>query len=471
MTRNQRLEGLLGQLGWNGRRLAREVNRVVAASDAIHSTTAYTWLRRGSVPHPPLPDAVCSVLSEALGRRVTPTEIWPALRPTDGLGHGLLTLPWTAEAIPKAVERVPVAGLASVRQQIVVSGPEVDHLVRSYEAAETGRWRAALAGRHRADGTLASHLESVIPQLRQLDDTAAAPHGQLDYIDTHLRGVARLVKHGKAATSPVTRRLLTSLAHLGQLAGWMAFELGDPRAQAYFILALRAARQAGDAPLAAHVFADMAFQAASLGWPGAAARFAEAADRAITRGTPAERACVLGRVGYAWAVAGQEPAFHAARDRAVQALVHAGRCAGDGEQGWAYYLTEQHLTAQTGYSLVVLGRQHATQSGGGPRARRLLAEGRRLLRTAGSEGYGGGPPNPRKAAFELGWSALAHLHQRDLEATCAAGTQALAHYDAAPTARTRRILLQLQDSLRYRGRNAYVRDFLPQLERALPPRP
>jgi hypothetical protein len=337
-------------------------------------------------------------------------------------------------------------------------------VVRRYEAAEPERWHAALSGRHAPDRTLVSHVESVIPQLRELDDAAAA-HGQLDYVDAHLRVVARLVKSGMAA-SGVDRRLLLCLGHLGQLAGWMAFELGDQRsAQVYFLAGLRAARGASDAPLGAHILADMAYQAASLGRGRDAVTLATAAERAVTGAAPLERACVLGRVGYAWAVVGDEAAFQTARGCAEDAFSRAEGMSREGD--WAYYLTEQHLTVQAGYSLAALGRRRSCDGSG--RATSLLREGSRLLDGAGREGYGGGPPNPRKSGFELAWSALTQVYRDDLEGACAAGASALSHYTSAPTARTQRALREVQGRLRLRKRNAYVRDFLPHLDRVFPP--
>ncbi|GAA4952081.1 hypothetical protein GCM10023238_18050 [Streptomyces heliomycini] len=47
-----------------------------------------------------------------------------------------------------------------------------------------------------------------------------------------------------------TRRLFKVAAELAQLAGWMSYDVGlQPTAQKYFVLALHAAKEAGDRPL------------------------------------------------------------------------------------------------------------------------------------------------------------------------------------------------------------------------------
>jgi hypothetical protein len=53
---------------------------------------------------------------------------------------------------------------------------------------------------------------------------------------------------------PTGRKLHVALAELGQLAGWGAFDSGQPRlAQRYNVAALRPAHSADDRPLGAHI--------------------------------------------------------------------------------------------------------------------------------------------------------------------------------------------------------------------------
>ena len=59
----------------------------------------------------------------------------------------------------------------------------------------------------------------------------------------------------------VTRRLFRITAELAELAGWMSYDVGlQPTAQKYCVLALHAAKEAGDRPLGAFVLSSMSRQ-------------------------------------------------------------------------------------------------------------------------------------------------------------------------------------------------------------------
>jgi tetratricopeptide (TPR) repeat protein len=74
------------------------------------------------------------------------------------------------------------------------------------------------------------------------------------------------------------RTLHVALAELGQLAGWAAYDSGQPGlAQRYYIAALRAAHSADDRPLGAHILGSMAYQATDEGHPREAVTLVETA--------------------------------------------------------------------------------------------------------------------------------------------------------------------------------------------------
>jgi hypothetical protein len=65
-----------------------------------------------------------------------------------------------------------------------------------------------------------------------------------------------------------TRRLFKVAAELAELAGWMSYDIGlQPTAQKYFVLALHAAKEAGDRPLGSYVLSSMSRQMIHLGRP------------------------------------------------------------------------------------------------------------------------------------------------------------------------------------------------------------
>ena len=64
------------------------------------------------------------------------------------------------------------------------------------------------------------------------------------------------------------RTLFKVAAELAQLAGWMSYDVGlQPSAQKYFVLALHAAKEAGDRPLGSFVLSSMSRQMIHLGRP------------------------------------------------------------------------------------------------------------------------------------------------------------------------------------------------------------
>jgi hypothetical protein len=65
-----------------------------------------------------------------------------------------------------------------------------------------------------------------------------------------------------------TRRLFKVAAELAELAGWMSYDVGlQPTAQKYFVLALHAAKEAGDKPLGSYILSSMSRQMIHLGRP------------------------------------------------------------------------------------------------------------------------------------------------------------------------------------------------------------
>ena len=67
---------------------------------------------------------------------------------------------------------------------------------------------------------------------------------------------------------PITQRLFKVAAELAELAGWMSYDVGlQPTAQKYFVLALHAAKEAGDKPLGSYVLSSMSRQMIHLGRP------------------------------------------------------------------------------------------------------------------------------------------------------------------------------------------------------------
>lgn len=436
----------------------------------VAETAPYHWRDHGSLPRAPLPTAVAHVLSTELGRTVTVEWLWQARStPSQALvpADTDMTRPWTAPELGGIMEDWVRSGLRDRRRFLAASGTALLAIVSHYVDGTAGRGPLTnRLARPAATDPLVDQVEQNLPLLQLLDDEhGGARH--LSYVGAQFRAVTLLLHEG--GHSPyATARLLHALGEVGQLAGWMAFDAGDHGlAQRYFATALRAVHQVNDRPLAAHILADLAFQAASRDHPSDAITLGEAAAR-ISEGAPAgARASVLSRLAYAYATAGRTTDFDRTREAARQ-LVESSVPDGS-EPRWMYYLTGNHLDCQAGYALIQLGRIRRAE-GATAQARRLVTQGTSLLAT-GAHTVPLADPSQRRALFEGSWLALGYTAIGETELACqiaATGTQRLA---TVRSPRSTAVLQQLAVDLRRRQRNPHVRSFLPELEYSLAEHP
>ena len=104
----------------------------------------------------------------------------------------------------------------------------------------------------------------MIAELRAMDDVAGG--GSVLSLAQHEFGWITGLLDQASYDEATGRKLLASLAELGQLASWGAYDSGQPGlAQRYNVAALRAAHSADDRPLGAHILGSMAKQAAHQG--------------------------------------------------------------------------------------------------------------------------------------------------------------------------------------------------------------
>ncbi|MGH3449066.1 MAG: carph-isopro domain-containing protein [Nocardioidaceae bacterium] len=69
------LAGLLTELNWSPRDLARRLNRLYGPR-MVAETAPYHWRDAGRVPRPPVPTYVAAVLGRELGRPISLDEPW-----------------------------------------------------------------------------------------------------------------------------------------------------------------------------------------------------------------------------------------------------------------------------------------------------------------------------------------------------------------------------------------------------------
>jgi hypothetical protein len=454
------LAELLAELGWSPRALARRLNRLYGAGTVAESAP-YHWRDSGGIPRPPIPTYVATALGRELGRIVSVEELWRGRAPESPMiltaDEGIGVQPWSRNGMLAILEDWVVSGLVDRRQFLAVTGAAITTAIAGYDPDKLGRVASAAAG-GRAGNPLLEQIEQSIPHLQRLDD-AKGGGAHLTYVGTQFRAVAVVLQQGGHATK-IEARLLACLSELGQLAGWMALDAGKHGlAQRYLLTALRAAEAAGYRSMAAHILADLSFQAAGCEEDVDAVYFAEAAQRAAL-GTPATvHASVLSRSAYGYAVAGDKDSFDRAYNQSRDIVEQRG---GD-EPPWMYYLTANHLDAQAGCALTHAGSR-ALDNGDPKEARPLLDRGSSLLRTGAHAAPLNDESQQRRAMFEGAWLAVAAAGRGDLEQACIEGRRAVARTTNVTSDRSVGVLRTLHVRLRHRHQNEHVADFLPVLD-------
>jgi len=373
-----------------------------------------------------------------------------------------MDLPWSRENALRILEDWLLSGLMDRRIFLAVSGTALMGLACEYLELEPARRPAAIES-DGASATLLTQLEATIPALWALDDT----HGGrrvLPYVSSQFQTAAHILQQGSHDTE-VARQLFRVIAKLGQHGGWAAFDAGQHGlAQRYYFTALRAAHQAADRSLAAHILADLAFQAASTDARQQAGGLAETAMRACAA-TPARvRASVASRAAFAHGAAGDARAFAACRDLAYEQLNGSGPH--DGDPDWIYYLTPSHVDALAGSAMIRLAQTARTQ-GQTRRARIWIRDGLGLLRGTAAL-CDRQHPHQRRAAVEGAWLALAHTLHGDLDQACEVGRLTISRLGGVQSDRCTSTLGALRGELcSDRRDNAEVREFVGELDQAL----
>ncbi len=462
---NEMLFSLLQEAGLSPRGLARELNKLCGPG-TVAQTTPYHWRDHGGVPRIPLRAPIAVILSRQLNRVMTVGDLWP-----DEAGAGDLALylpasrgldgPWTLATTMRVADDWLLGGLVDRRVFLAVGGTALAKAVSIYLAGQqqTG---LGLAPTVSPADPLVDQIEASVPQLQMLDDEQGGAAG-LSYVGAQVRAVLLVLREGGKADA-TTRRLLVALADLAQLAGWKALDAAQPGlAQRYLLTGLRAAHDAGYREMEAHILADLAFQAASMGDSRDGVALGEAAQRVAKSVTASVQASVASRLAFAYAAEGRVAECERAWLDSQNTLTH--RRSGQ-DPSWMYYLTANHLDCQAGYSLILAGRRLTGDRAG----RSLLRKGESLLRT-GAYNRPLGAPSQRRALYEAAWLALGYTAHGKLEESAAVVRTAIPRLEHVRSPRSIALLSTLAKELHRRKRSQVIADVLPDLEAALARRP
>jgi hypothetical protein len=191
----------------------------------------------------------------------------------------------------------------------------------------------------------------------------------------------------------------------------MSYDVGlQPTAQKYFVLALHAAKEAGDRPLGSYVLSKMGRQMIHLGRPDDALELVHLAQYGSREGaTPRTQAMLHALEARAYANMGQPGKCRRALRMAEDTFEDCAPA--DADPDWIRFFSEAELYAETAHSY----RDLAYSSGRSPtyvsRARPAMERAVELFRREAEETDGGG--HRRSYALNLLGMASVHLLQQE----------------------------------------------------------
>ncbi|MEZ0090704.1 hypothetical protein [Streptacidiphilus sp. EB129] len=272
---NEQLTTWFVRSGWSKGELARQVNRRARQIGASHISTDTSRVRRwldGESPREPIPKILSDLFSERFGSLVAIEDLGLKAVPNLVQGSGV-DLPWNGSQTVQLISDYSRSDLMLNRRGFL--GTSLALTAGSALIEPMQRWLApsptsslptaaltAARGGRTPTGRISppelALLESTVVMFRQWD---AQNGGGLrrKAVVGQLHEVCDLLQ--ESYTPDVTRRLFQTTAQLAHLAGWMSYDIGmHPSAQKYYVLALHAAKEAGDRPFGALILTDMCRQ-------------------------------------------------------------------------------------------------------------------------------------------------------------------------------------------------------------------
>jgi tetratricopeptide (TPR) repeat protein len=339
------------QQGWSLRVALREIAK---AAEALGINMAigtpekiWRWENRGVVPDRFSQRALAHALN------VPPERLellpWPRWLPGAEAVHS--AHPWTISGCLDALNSVEDA-LIDRRGFLTLSGVALTAVASGWASSEPERMIGATKG-GRLDAATVAWVEERIPGLRRMDDRlSGASLLRLIRADHHM--ITELISRS-SYPGHLGQRLYRTAADLGQLAGWVVFDIGQHcAAQRYYVAALHAAHVADDRQLGANVLAGLSFQCALVGRPQDGVSLAETAEEHARTASPRVQALIASRQARAHARAGDASACRRALKRAEQMLGRAENTNSTDDPQWVYYFDQAELEAQAGTCFVDL---------------------------------------------------------------------------------------------------------------------
>ncbi|WP_333767388.1 transcriptional repressor NsdA [Streptomyces sp. IBSBF 2435] len=451
---NVQLNSWFVRSGWSKGELARQVNRRARQLGAHHVSTDTSRVRRwldGEQPREPIPRILSELFSERFGC-VVPVEdlgLRSAHQPPAG---GEVDLPWAGPQTVEMISEFSRSDLMLGRRGFLgaslalSAGPALVEPMQRWLAPTPPAGFAPPVIPAPRDGGRPSRLseqelqllESTTVMFREWDNQCGgglrrkAVVGQLHEVtdllqESHPEGVAG--------------RLYRVTADLAALAGWMSYDVGlQPTAQKYLVLALHAAKEAGDRPLGAFILSSMSRQMIHLDRPDDALELIHLAQYGSRDSASTTTQAMLHALeARAYANMGQVNKCHRAVRAAEDAFAEA-RPAED--PSWISFFNEAELHAENAHSYrdlaYVAGRSPTYASLAHPVMEKAVA------------GFSNDTVHQRAYALNLVGLATVHLLQREPEQAAHFTEQAMT---VAKRVRSERVNTRIRKTTRTAARD------------------
>ncbi|MFF8954476.1 hypothetical protein [Streptomyces sp. NPDC014894] len=361
---NEQLGSWFVRSGWSKGELARQVNRRARELGAHHISTDTSRVRRwldGEQPREPIPRILSELFSERFGAVVAIEELGLRTAHQSPSVSGV-DLPWAGPQTIALLSEFSRSDLMLARRGFLGSslalaaGPALVEPMQRWlvptpntpAAPPPGHDPVALPLPARLSGPELELLESTTSMFREWDAQCGgglrrkAVVGQLHEVTDLLQE-----PHPEATR----RRLFVCAAELAQLAGWMSYDVGlQPTAQKYFVLALHAAKEAGDKPLGSYILSAMSRQMIHLGRPEDALELIHLAQYGSRDcATARTQAMLYAMEARAYANMGQPSKCKRAVRMAEDTFSDAG-ADGEPDPDWIRFFSEAELNGENAHS-------------------------------------------------------------------------------------------------------------------------
>ncbi|MFB0618007.1 hypothetical protein [Streptomyces sp. AGS-58] len=453
---NELLGSWFVRSGWSKGELARQVNRRARQLGANHISTDTSRVRRwldGENPREPIPRILSELFSERFGCVVSIEDLGLRAARQSPAASGV-DLPWTGPQAVALLSEFSRSDLMLARRGFLgtslalSAGPSLIEpmqrwLVPAPGVTDPSEPRSALDSRRpgRLSRPELDLLESTTRMFRQWDAQCGgglrrkAVVGQLHEVTDLLQ---------EPQPEGTTRKLFQVAAELAELAGWMSYDVGlQPTAQKYFVLALHAAKEAGDKPLGSYILSSMSRQMIHLGRPEDALELIHLAQYGSRDcASPRTQSMLYAMEARAYANMGQPGRTKRAVRMAEDTFAEADEW-DEPDPDWIRFFSEAELYAENSHSYrdlaYVAGRSPTYASLAEPLMRRAV------------ELFAEDSEHQRSYALNLIGVATVHLLQREPEESTVYAARAM---DIAKKVRSERVNTRIRKTV-----DTAVRDF------------